>query len=112
MTEVVIDRVVFDEIAELMGDSLSSFIETYLDNTPKLLKGLETALPTGDMDAAIYNAHQLKGGSGSIGAMDVFQLAKRIEDEARAGEADGLDKLLVELKRAYALVVTELKTHL
>ena len=112
MTEPVIDKLVFDEIAELMGDSLGEFIETYLGNSPKLIEGLNTALPAGDTDTIIHNAHQLKGGSGSIGAMQVFQYAKRIEEEARDNNVSGLADVLGNLNDAYALAEAELRSHL
>jgi len=112
MNEPVIDSVVFNEIAELMGDALGSFIETYLDNSPKLLNAMEVALPEGDLDAIIHNAHQLKGGSGSIGAMQVFQYAKLLEEEAREGKTDTLQSNLVALIEAYKLVDTDLRVYL
>lgn len=112
MTEPVIDKLVFNEIADLMGDSLGEFIETYLGNSPKLLEGIGSALPAGDIDTVIHNAHQLKGGSGSIGAMQVFQCAKRLEDEAKVSNVNELTNILVNLNDAYALVEAELRTHL
>ena len=112
MTEPVIDKLVFNEIADLMDDSLGEFIETYLGNSPKLIDGMNTALSSGDTDTVIHNAHQLKGGSGSIGAMQVFQCAKRIEEEAKAGQPDGLQAVFTELKVAYEEAETELRKHL
>jgi len=112
MTEPVIDKLVFDEIAELMGDSLGEFIETYLGNSPKLIEGMNSALPAGDTDTVIHNAHQLKGGSGSIGAMQVFQYAKRLEEEARDNNLNGLADVLANLNDAYALAEAELRSHL
>lgn len=112
MTEPVIDKLVFDEIADLMGDSLGEFIETYLENSPKLIEGINTALPAGDTDTLVHNAHQLKGGSGSIGAMQVFQCAKRLEEEARDSNADELAGVLANLNDAYALAEAELRSHL
>ncbi len=112
MTEAVIDTLVFDEIADLMGDAISEFIGVYLDNSPKLLEGIGSALPAGDIDSVISNAHQLKGGSGSIGAMQVFQYAKQLEDGAREGSLDNLSVLFEELKVAYKLVDAELRLHL
>jgi len=112
MTEPVIDKLVFNEIADLMGDSLGEFIETYLGNSPILIDGINTALPAGDTDTVIHNAHQLKGGSGSIGAMQVFQCAKRIEEEGKGGQIDGLQAIFTELKVAYEEAETELRKHL
>ena len=112
MTESVIDKLVFNEIADLMDDSLGEFIETYLGNSPKLIDGMNTALSSGDTDTVIHNAHQLKGGSGSIGAMQVFQCAKRIEEEAKGGQLDGLQAVFTELKVAYEEAESELRKHL
>lgn len=112
MTEPVLDKLVFNEIAGLMGDALGSFIETYLDNSPKLLAGMRAAIPVGNMDEVIHNAHQLKGGSGSMGAMQIFCITKQLEDDARAGDEGNLAGLFAELEAAYAVLEKELKTHL
>lgn len=112
MADSVLDVLVFGEISDLMGDALGSFIETYLDNSPKLLTGMRNAIPAGDIDAVVHNAHQLKGGSGSIGAMEVFRLAKQLEEEAREGTTDNFAALFLELEAAYAELEKELKTYL
>jgi len=112
MTESIIDPLVFNEIAELMGDSMGEFIETYLDNSPKLIEGMSNAIPVGDFDVVTHNAHQLKGGSGSIGAMRVFQFAMQLEEDSRDGKLDNLASVFEELKVAYEQVDAELRTHL
>ena len=112
MNEQIIDPVVFEEMRELLDDALSAFIETYLDNSNKLLENINLALADGDLESLYNNAHQLKGGSGSIGAMQVFQLSKEIEEKSRGGEADGLDGLVDELHSSYAQAAAELKQHL
>jgi len=112
MTEPVIDEAVFDEVAILMGDTLSSFIETYLDNSPKLLAAMKGAIPAGDLEAVVHNAHQLKGGSGSIGGMRVFQLAKELEEDARQAKKDNFARVFAELEAAYGMLAEELKRHM
>jgi len=109
MTETVIDEAVFNEVASLMGDALSSFLETYLDNSPKLLAAMKEAIPADDLDAVVHNAHQLKGGSGSIGAMLVFRLATQLEEEARGAKKDDLARAFAELEVAYGVLAEELK---
>jgi len=89
------------------------FIDTYLDNSPKLLAEIVKAVSAGDLEAIFNNAHQLKGGSGSIGAMQVFQLAKKIEEISQKGTDDGsLAALIIELETAYVAAEAELKKHL
>ncbi|VAW68470.1 hypothetical protein MNBD_GAMMA09-1989 [hydrothermal vent metagenome] len=111
MSESVLDWVVFNEISGLMEDALGEFIGTYLENSPKLLLKLQTALTEKDLEGVFHHAHQLKGGSGSIGAVQVFQLTKQIEERARAGSAQGLEELFSELQLAYEKAACELKTH-
>ena len=112
MTETVIDETVFNEVTSLMGDALSSFLETYLDNSPKLLAAMKEAIPAGDLEAVVHNAHQLKGGSGSIGAMQVFRLAKNLEEDAKIAKKDNLAHVFAGLEVAYEVLAEELKTHL
>ena len=112
MSEAIIDPQVYNEISELMDDALGAFIETYLDNSPKLLKNIQQAVLDEDLETIVGQAHQLRGGSGSIGAMQVFQLARVIEEKARDKQLEGLDSLVVELGNAYELAAGELKSRL
>jgi len=112
MTKPVIDELVFSEIQDLMGDALGSLIKTYFDNSPKLIAAIAQAIPAGDMEAVAHNAHQLKGGSGNIGAMQVFNLSMQLENDAREGQVENLAAAFFELEAAYVRVEEALKAHL
>lgn len=113
MSEPAIDPVVFSEMQELMEEALGEFIVTYLENSPKLIQQIGQGLSGDvDLDAVYHNAHQLKGGSGSIGAMKVFQLSREIEEKARSSDATGFEDLYLELQQAYERAVVELKVHI
>jgi len=113
MSSTAIDPIIFSEVSELMEDSLPIFIETYIKNTHKLLGELEQAIPAEDADNIFNNAHQLKGGSGSIGAMQVFRIAKQMEDIIKDGSREAeLGSLFSELKVAYLDAESELKALL
>ncbi|MCW9012592.1 MAG: Hpt domain-containing protein [Gammaproteobacteria bacterium] len=111
MTEPL-DPAVFGEMRELMDDALGEFIETYLDNSPKLITSIESALATGDAESIFHNAHQLKGGSGSIGAMQLADVAMHMEKIGKAGSTEGIAALLEQLKAEYARVADALKAEL
>lgn len=113
MSEPAIDPVVFSEMQELMEEALGEFIITYLENSPKLIQLIGQGL-SGDVDMELVyqNAHQLKGGSGSIGAMKVFQLSKEIEEMARSSDPAGLESLFQQLQQAFEQAADELKTHI
>jgi HPt (histidine-containing phosphotransfer) domain-containing protein len=114
MSDSIIDVKVFNEVRDLMGDALPEFIESYLGNSPGLLENIDTALQASDLQNVYLNAHQLKGGSGSIGAMQVYQLAMQLEQQARGGEADiaTLQPIYQQLQRAYDSAAAELSAHL
>jgi len=56
MNEPVLDLVVFDEISNLMEGALSEFIDTYLENSPKLLKNIDQSLSQGDLSGVFHSA--------------------------------------------------------
>lgn len=94
-----------------MDDAMGSFIATYLSNSPKLISEMEQGLAAGDCAAIQHSAHQLKGGSGSIGALGLSGLAQQIELIAREGGVDGISPLLDQLKREFSRVEEELRPH-
>ncbi len=114
MSDEVIDTRVFNEMRDLMGDALSEFIETYLNNCQRLLGSIETALQTANLQNVYLSAHQLKGGSGSIGATQVYQLALQLEQQARSGEVDivALQPVYQQLQSACNSAATELSAQL
>lgn len=112
MNEPALDPVVFDEMRELMDDAMGTFITTYLGNSPKLISEMEQGLMSGDSNSIQHSAHQLKGGSGSIGALVLSGLAQQIEQMARDRTLDGIGPLLDRLKMEFSRVDAELRDHM
>ena len=111
MNNQVLDPTVFNEMRELMDDALGEFISTYLGNSPRLIDQMEQGLAASDAEAIHHSAHQLKGGSGSIGAMRLYELARQIEQMARDGGTQDIEPLLQELKTEYLRVDAALQEH-
>jgi len=111
MSEPALDPRVFEEMRELMDDALGSFVATYLSNSPKLISQIEQAMAAGDAASIMHNAHQLKGGSGSIGALHLSELAQRMEQGARNGVLEGMPLLLADLKQEFERVDAALAPH-
>ena len=112
MSEQVLDPAIFNEMRELMDDALPEFIDTYLDNSPKLIVQMEQGLANGNSEAVVQGAHQLKGGSGSIGASRLFELAQQIEQLARDNDIAGVEPVLAMLKTEFGRVEEALKEHM
>ncbi len=112
MNKPAIDPAIFAQMRDLMEDSLSDFIITYLGSTPKLIQQIDHALACGDKQKLANSAHQIKGGSGSIGALQVFELAKQIEMAGKQENVDGVDDLVSRLKTEFERVEVALNEHL
>lgn len=112
MSEHIIDPTVFGEMRELMDDSLGEFIQTYLENSPLLIEKIATGLAENNAEVIYHNAHQLKGGSGSIGAMKLAEIALGIEAIGKNGGTDGVEVLLDQLKSEFEQVKAVLEAEL
>lgn len=110
MTDSALDPAIFGEMRELMGDALSEFIVTYLDNSPRLISKIEYGLGHNNAEEIYHGAHQLKGGSGSIGAHKLAAVSLEIEKIGKAGSIEGVAPLLTQLKAEYARLENELRS--
>ncbi len=106
-----LDDSVFNELREIMGDALAEFLNTFMENSPMLIKNMETALTSGDTEALYHSAHQLKGGSGSLGASQLADLCAQIEQIGKAESMDGVTELLKQLKEEYAQLSDVLQAY-
>lgn len=75
-----IDRTTFDELTQMSGaEFINELIDTFLEDTPKLLAEMKTALAAGDADSFRRAAHSLKSNAATFGADPLAQLAKELE---------------------------------
>ena len=88
-------------------------LSLYLFDSPKLVEGILSAVEKGDGESLRRAAHTLKSSSANVGANDLPELCRKIEEMARAGEipASG-DPLLGRLEEEYRSVREALSTIL
>lgn len=110
MNDSVIDAEIFNEVKDLMDDAMGKFIAVFIENTPLIIQQIRDGLDSGNIESLYLSAHQLKGGSSSIGALALSEIAFKIEQAGRGGETEKIPELLEQLQQAYEAVVTELKT--
>jgi len=96
-----LDRTVFDKLREILGPSLQQAVTPYLEDMPLSLEQLETAVEQKDVDAIRSLAHTIKGSSGNLGATNIIQLAKKVEELAQARQIDAIHPLLSQLRSAF-----------
>ena len=90
-------------------DVLAEVLQLFLDEAPKKLRSLQTALGTGDASQAARLAHSLKGSSGNIGAASMRDLCGRIDELAKSGDLRRIAPLMASLTDEYQRVELEIK---
>lgn len=79
-----------DEYLELVD----LLVETGMDDLSKM----ESAVKAGDTEETAKAAHSIKGASGNLGLMDIYELAKSIEAEIRNDRLESIEKLVQEIR--------------
>ncbi|MBM3321515.1 MAG: response regulator [Candidatus Eisenbacteria bacterium] len=69
-------------------DLLKQMAEIFLEEAPRLLSGVESALARQDRKSLERAAHAIKGTVGSFAAKRAYEAARRVEDAAREGRDD------------------------
>ncbi len=67
---------------------LVEIIDLYLDDFPKVMERLSTALAEGDAEGVWKAAHRLKGSVGSLSAQPAFEAARDLETVGREGDLE------------------------
>ena len=89
------------ELAENLGleeDEYLELIELFIDTGIVDIEKLRSAIEEGDAEEAAQAAHSLKGASGSLGLMEIYNVALKSEEEARNNSLDVLAESVQILK--------------
>ena len=95
-----------------MKDRFSFLIDTFIENTSRQLKDMQTAIDNNNAEEIIAISHGLKGSSGSVGATSMHLLSKSYEDKARAGELDNISGWVELLTIEFERYKTDIQVHL
>jgi len=110
-----IDRSIYDELYDVMGDEFETLIKVYLDDTPRNLKTMVDAAARNDMVAMVAPAHSLKSTSANLGALHLADIAKHIEQVGRTGQLMDAPyqarRAVAEFQRAAAELCRIQSTH-
>lgn len=90
----IIDQSTFNELKEMSGaDFINELIDAFLDDAPTMIRDMQTALETNDVESFRRNAHSLKSNANTFGATELGVLAKELEFMAKENNLDIGDKL-------------------
>ncbi|WP_306017594.1 Hpt domain-containing protein [Balneatrix alpica] len=108
----MLDQSMLDELRLVMEDEFGLLLETYLDDSDNRLQTLKQALAAADAGKIREAAHSLKGSSGNIGAKELAEICKNLEDAGRESNLELAAQLLPQVESALAQVQQALKAML
>jgi len=105
-----IDVTTFEELKRISGaDFINELVDTFLDDAPKLIAELRSALVGRDADSFRRAAHSLKSNSATFGAQRLAELSRELELLGRQNRLGETGDRLGELERSFQVVAEELK---
>jgi HPt (histidine-containing phosphotransfer) domain-containing protein len=81
----------------------------FLDDAPKRLAAIRTALDAGDSRAVRAAAHAFKGAAGVFDANDVVAAARRLEEMGERGNLEGSEAVSRELDALSRALIDEIR---
>ena len=108
----LIDMTTFDSLKELLGDSFSQLIETYINDSMVRIEKLEQAIPARDFNIIRHESHGLKGSSRNIGVTALGDICERVEHASNEQNAETFDQDFAVIQQQFAAVSEYLKTYL
>ena len=96
------DSQVFDRtglLARVMDDEalVDNIIAQFVESTPGLIESLRQALDDGNLGAVARQAHSIKGAASNVNGERLRQVAFKLEQTARSGDAADAGRLLPEI---------------
>ena len=96
---------------ETGGGLIREMLALFFDGTPQRLAKIRAAIPAGDSRTVEREAHSLRGSCGSLGEVDLMNLAGELEKRARGGDlsdaAARLEEIEAEFRAAGAQLALE-----
>lgn len=104
----------FDAVLQRLGDDtelLLDIIGIFLEVTPPTVERLGCAVHDTDFATAVELAHELKGASANLGAVELRRQANLLEMSARQRLTGQVAEHLVLLQQEFARVVADLECY-
>lgn len=110
----LIDRLQFDALCDLAaGDSefIVSVIDAFLPQLVEVPNAIRQGVMDGDIDTVAKLSHSLKGSASNVGAAQVAELCKTIEEQARQNTLEGVLPIAEALVTGAAATMAEFEAE-
>jgi two-component system sensor histidine kinase EvgS len=104
----------FDELTDrCLGrlDLVDRVLERFHDSVDDELAHLEEALLRANADEIASHAHRIKGTSKTLAAHRLQECAERLEASATAGQLEGMEESIKDMKHEYARIAEAISNH-
>lgn len=105
---LLIDDEIIAELREVMEEEFADLISSFLNDLPVQLDLIQEAIARSDAVALYRIAHKFKSSCGSLGAMRLAELFRRLEQAGRQNALEGIAELLAETRGIAQETVTQL----
>ncbi len=106
----VIDQATFEELKQMSGeDFINELIDTFLEDAPKMIAEIKSALQAKDADTFRRATHSMKSNANTFGATQLAALSKELEMLGKENKLPDNGDRVQALEDAYASVREELK---
>lgn len=107
-----LDRDILDELRMIMGTEFAGLLNTFLQDSAQRVAAIERELAARNATGLRAAAHSFKGSSSNMGARQLAQLCKQVEDLAVTGDVDSCAPLVAELAMEFDAVRGEVEALL
>ena len=105
-----LDSAAVERLQKLGGKQfVVKMIDLFTSYAAEKLKAAQQAHTAGNLAGIADAVHPIKSSAGNVGAKQVQELAKQIEEQARQSKGEGLAELLTEMERAFTAAKSELE---
>jgi len=84
----------------------------FIDDMPRQIAQLESLIAEGDEVAIARIAHKIKGACANMAALEMGELALQIESDAKQQQLTQLEQRLMQLRKSFDRLVTEVRQAL
>jgi len=108
----VVDRAILNNLLATVGGDesfLNELIETYFDDSPKLLATIRQSVELEKAEELRRAAHSLKSNSANFGALALSALCKELEEIGKSGTVASAGQRLASVEAEYERVKVALQ---
>ena len=96
-------------LKEVMADEFSLLIDTFISDSDLRIETIKEAVNACDPEAIRRTSHSLKGSASNMGAVQLTNLCRQLEDMGHKGKHEGADEILKDVISEYYAVRVALK---